>query len=89
MSSKRHLKKLVNAVCFDIIDELLTIRELHNLSDDKIRDLLNDAINFRNDCITRINVSRKSDDKSAVMKKVSQDLDEKMLEFIDRINALV
>ncbi|MBX7094968.1 MAG: hypothetical protein K1X56_09610 [Flavobacteriales bacterium] len=88
MASRKLLKANINAVCFDIIDECLTLHDFENVSEEKIRPLLNDAIQFRNDLITRFGKARKSENAAAEYKKMELELDEKTLEFIDRLNEL-
>lgn len=89
MASRKNLKKSINAVCYDIIDECLTLHEMQKTDENKIRPLLNDAILFRNELITRFGKARKSENAAAEYKKIDFDLEEKTLEFIDRLNELI
>ena len=88
MASKRSLKKNVNDVCFDIIDELLTMQDMYNPHQDKIRELLEETVVFRNQCIDRINAARKAENPAEVLHKINEDLEEQTISFIDRLNQL-
>ncbi len=88
MASKKELKDIINAVCFDIIDECLTLRELNNLPDEKVTPLLNDTIALRNDLITRVNQSKGRKAQGKELKTLRQELENKLPDFIDQVNAL-
>lgn len=88
MASRKLLKDNINSICFDIIDECLTLHEFGGITEEKVRPLLNDAINFRNDMIGRFGAIRKNGNQGAAYKEMELELDEKVLEFIDRLNGL-
>jgi hypothetical protein len=88
MASKRNLKKNVNAVCFDIIDELMTMQDMYNPKKEEIRQLLDEAIIFRNDFINRINTAKKEEKPGKALKTLNEELEEQTISFLDRLNAL-
>lgn len=56
MANKRNLKDNINYVTGELISECLTYQRFHpELSDEKLTEILQDIINFRNDAIARIN----------------------------------
>jgi len=89
MASRKDLKQLINSFCYDVIDDCLTLIELQKAGEEKIRPLLNDAIELRNDLMLRFGQARKAENPGAVYKAIYTDLENNTLEYIDRLNALV
>lgn len=88
MASRRILKKAINAVCFDIIDECLTLREFGQATEDQVVPILNDAISLRNDLIQKLNQGAKGKEGRVAARQVRTELEEKILSFIDRLNEI-
>lgn len=88
MASKRELKKIINAITFDVVDECMYALDATDGSGEAILALLNDAIRFRNEAIDAINASRKSKETAQSLKKIAASLEDKTLDFIERLNKL-
>lgn len=88
MASKKELKKIINAIAFDVVDECFY--QLDNASGDteKVLTLLNDAINFRNEAIIAVNAARRSENPAKAIKAVAESLENTTFDFIERLNKL-
>lgn len=88
MANKRTLKKIVNAIAYDVVDECMYQIDTTSGKEEELLTLLNDAIKFRNEAIVKINASRRTKDAKAAIKSVAASLEESTFQFIDRINKL-
>ncbi|NBU91775.1 MAG: hypothetical protein EBR54_07380 [Flavobacteriia bacterium] len=84
MANRRTLKKEINALVFDIIDECLYLQEHH---DDKVHDaeaLIEEVVMVYNELIERINKGKNKADFSSVRNEFY----EKSELFSEKLNAI-
>ena len=84
MANKRTLKKSINTLVFDVIDECIYIQEIHPEKNDASEKLINNAVDYFNDALAKMNASKSKAD----FRKVAQELDEKAALFVDELNSL-
>lgn len=84
MASKRILKKNVNAMVFDIVEECFTIQ----MSDDKKMDasnkIIDEAADYQIEVLAKINGAKNSAD----FKGLRGEIEEKAIDFIKKLNKL-
>ncbi len=84
MANKRMLKKHINAMIIDVIDECIYLQELNNDKAEAAEELIEEVITTYNELISRMNSGKtKADFKSIV-----SDFDQKSVIFLDKLNAL-
>ncbi|MFM7566393.1 MAG: hypothetical protein ACKO4K_06570 [Flavobacteriales bacterium] len=84
MANKRTLKKNINAMIVDVIDECIYIQEAHPKKSDAAETLINDVIQSYNDLLSRINKAKGKVDFVSIV----QTYEEKYDLFMDSLNTL-
>ena len=84
MANKRNLKKNINSLVFDVIDECIYIQEVHPEKFDASEKLIDDAVNYFNSALSKINTAKQKADFRAI----SIELDEHAEKFIEGLNSL-
>jgi hypothetical protein len=84
MANKRNLKKNINSLVFDVIDECIYIQEINPEKFDACEKLIDQAVNYYNDALSKINAAKVKIDFRAV----ATDLDNHAEKFIEDLNNL-
>lgn len=88
MASVQNLKKDVNYVISDIIEECYIWQLIHDEAQaEKADKLIDEAIQIFDDLIARIN-TKKVENKKQHFKTISQDLESKAIGLIDKLAKL-
>ncbi len=93
MSSRRKLKKDVNNLCYEVINECFTFLDHSpSLNQENVQVIIADAVELRNDLIYRINHSGHEGSSSrpvkAYYRQIREELFENTIRFIERLNSL-
>tara|TARA_R110002072_G_scaffold256261_1_gene415076 strand:- start:6941 stop:7198 length:258 start_codon:yes stop_codon:yes gene_type:complete len=84
MASKRILKKNVNTMIFDVVEECYT---LQMLDDNKTKDtdkLIDDAADYQDEVLAKINGAKNKTD----FKGLREEIEAKAIDFINKLSAL-
>jgi hypothetical protein len=84
MANKRTLKKHINAMVFDVIDECLYLQETQEEKAQEAEQLIEEVVNSYNDLISRINHGKNKADFNAVW----NDFNDWSEGFSEKLNAL-
>lgn len=84
MANKRTLKKNINSLVFDVIDECIYIQEINPEKFDACEKLIDQAVQYYNDALAKVNAARVKKDFRAI----SVDLDSHAEKFIEGLNNL-
>jgi hypothetical protein len=84
MANKRDLKKSINSLVFDVIDECIYIQEINPDRFDACEKLIDEAVNYYNDALSKMNSAKMKSD----FRNVASELEEKAEKFIDSLNSL-
>lgn len=92
MAGKRDLKKDINSLLGDVIEECYSqLLEHPGIKEEDIEKIIDDAADLADDLIFRVNNIRHIEKKADVKKhfeKIKADLEDKSVEFIERLNKL-
>ncbi len=84
MASKKLLKKRVKRIVYEVLDSC----DYHIVNEDQSAEqadkLIDDAVDFHEDIIARINASNEGKELS----QISAEVDKANVEFTDKLNAL-
>lgn len=84
MASVRKLKKEVNNVVFDVVEECFSI-QLYNPSKKEETDaFIDEAADYLEDVLSRINAAKNKKDYASIIEEVEVKADE----WLDRLNAM-
>lgn len=84
MANKRNLKKNINSLVFDVIDECIYIQEIQPEKFELCEKLIDDAVNYYNDALSKVNSAKiKSEFRS-----IAVELDNYAEKFIEGLNSL-
>lgn len=84
MASKRILKKNVNDMIIDIVEECFTLQLFDDKKTKKTDALIDEAADFQDDILTRINAAKNKAD----FKSIRADIEAKAVHFVEKLNAL-
>lgn len=84
MANKRTLKKQINAVISDVIDECIYIQETQKNKAQPAEKLIDEAVAFYNDLIARVHAGKNKVDFDSIW----NDLNDKAEVFLENLNAL-
>jgi hypothetical protein len=84
MANKRQLKKNINSLVFDVIDECFYIQELNPNKMDASEALINEAADYYNQLASQIHLAKNKSD----YREIVASLDKKADYFVDKMNAL-
>lgn len=84
MSNKRTLKKEINYLVFDVIDECIYIQEMNESKVEPSEKIIEEAIEYCNQALSAMNAGKNKAD----FRKVANDLDIKTEYFFEKLNAL-
>lgn len=84
MASKRLIKKNLNNMIFEVIEECFETQYFDESKVEKTEALINEAIDYRNEVIVQINAAKNKKDFAPIV----ANLDAKVDYFIDKLNSL-
>ncbi len=84
MANKRTLKRNINAMIVDVIDECIYIQDTQPSKEDASESLINEVIQTYNDLLSKINKAKGKGEFVAIV----HSFEEKSDQFIDKLNAL-
>lgn len=84
MASKRILKKNVNAMIFDIVEECYTIQIMDEKKTEKTDKLIDEAAVFQDATLTKINAAKTKAD----FKAVTAEVEKSAIDFVGKLNKL-
>ncbi|MFM7683283.1 MAG: hypothetical protein ACKO7P_11120 [Bacteroidota bacterium] len=84
MANKRDLKKSINSLVFAVIDECIYIQELNPDKFESCEKLIDDAVNFYNNALSKMNSAKTKSEFRAI----AIELDENAENFIESLNTL-
>ena len=92
MPNKRDIKKDINSVLADVLEECYS-EMLNNpeKNDDKINAIIDEAVDLADDLIARVNGAKKlksGKEVKANFHKIMDELQDKAIGYIERLNAL-
>jgi len=92
MANIRDLKKDINNLCFEVISECVIFQKYSSsLFFENVQEIIVAAVELRNDLITRVNNPPLNEESKAIKahyKSVVDDLYEKTIAMVERLNAL-
>ncbi|HRO75971.1 MAG TPA: hypothetical protein PLP27_07480 [Crocinitomicaceae bacterium] len=84
MASKRLIKKNLNNMIFEVVEESFDVQYFDASKKDKADALITEAVDYRNDMIEKINVAKNNKDFAPIVAS----LDDKVDYFINKLNEL-
>jgi hypothetical protein len=84
MANKRMLKKQINAMIIDVIDECIYIQEVNDDKAEAAEGLIEEVISTYNELLSRMNSGKTKSDFKAIV----ADFDQKSDELLDKLNGL-
>lgn len=85
MASKKNLKKKINRfIIEDVIDECIYLEEVNPSLEDKCDKIIDEAVDFYNDMMSRIGASKVKKDFTSIM----EEFDSKIEYFTASLNKL-
>jgi hypothetical protein len=92
MASIRNLKKKIDELIFEVIADCFTFSGIHTEDkNEKAKEIINDAVNLRNDLIARVNNPEGKDNPKIVksyFKTIEKDLYSGADSFFERLSSL-
>lgn len=91
MPNRRDIKKDINSVLADVLEECYSEMLNHpEKNDDKINAIIDEAVDLADDLIARVNGAKKLKGKEvkANFQKIMDELQDKAIGYIERLNAL-
>ena len=91
MANKRTIKKDINSVLGNVLEECYS-EMLNNpgIKEKEINAIIDDAVDLADDLISRVNHSRtiESNKRKAHFAKIAEELEDKAIGFIEKLNKL-
>lgn len=92
MPSRRNIKKDINSVLGDVLEECYS-EMLNNpeKNDDKINAIIDEAVDLADDLVARVNGAKKLKSRKEVkanFQSIIDDLHDKAIGYVERLNAL-
>jgi len=84
MANKRNLKKSINSLVFDVIDECIYIQEINPAKFEDCEKLIDESVNFYNNILSKMNSAK----AKAEFRSIAIELDENAERFIESLNSL-
>ena len=85
MASKRSIKKDLNNMVFDVVDECFMAMMAEGSVAEKAEKLIDEAAEFQDVMLVKINSSKSKAD----FRDVRNDLEKAAIDFVNKLNALV
>lgn len=84
MASRKYIKKALNNMVFDIVEECFTIQLFDENKAEKTNVIINEAADFQDAILAEINKAKSKKDFAPINAKI----EESALEFISKLNSL-
>lgn len=84
MASKRLIKKQLNGMIFDVVDECFSVQLYNQSKTEDTNKLIDEALDFRDDMLARIHQAKAKKDYPAIY----GDLENKGIYFVEQLNGL-
>ena len=84
MASKRLIKKNLNSMIIEVLEESFDVQFLDESKTEKTNALINEAVDYRNSMIEKIHAAKTKKDFAPII----SDLDDKVDYFINKLNEL-
>ena len=84
MASKRVLKKNVNAMVIDVVEECFSIQLMDEKKTKATDKLIDDAADFQDQILNKINNAKNKAD----FKGISEEVETKAIDYVKQLNAL-
>ena len=84
MASKKNLKKHLNGMIFDIVEECFTIQLFDPSKTEKADKIIDEAADFQDEMLIRINAAKSKAD----YKPIREDFEKAAIDFIKKLNSL-
>jgi hypothetical protein len=84
MASRKYLKKALNNMVFDIVEECFTIQLFDENKAEKTNVIITEAADFQDAILAEINKAKTKKDFAPINSKI----EESALEFITKLNSL-
>ena len=84
MASKRILKRNVNDMIIDVVEECFTLQLFDEKKVAKTDALIDEAADFQGDILTKINAAKNKAD----FKSVTSEIEAKAIDFVEKLNAM-
>ncbi|MBI1836058.1 MAG: hypothetical protein HYR91_02210 [Flavobacteriia bacterium] len=84
MASRKYIKKALNNMVFDIVEECFTIQLFDETKIEKTNVIINEAADFQDAILAQISKAKTKQDFAPINSKI----EESALEFINKLNSL-
>lgn len=84
MASRRILKKNINAMVFDIVEECFTIQMADDKKTADTDKVIDEAADFQDNVLARINAAKSKAD----FKGLREEIETKAIDFVKKLNGL-
>lgn len=84
MASKRTIKKALNGMIIDVLDECLSLQLYNEAKTEETDKLIDEALDYANDTLSKIHQAKSKRDYPAIR----QEMENKGVYFIQELNAL-
>lgn len=84
MASRKDLKRNLNNMVFDIVEECFTIQMMDESKSDKAEAIIDEAANYQDLMLSKINLAKTKAD----FRPICEDIENSAIEFIKKLNAL-
>jgi len=84
MSSVKLLKKRVKGMVYEVLNDCDYVIVNEGKNADAAESLIDEAVEFHNDMVTKINAAKNKSD----FKAITEEVDKKAIDFVKKLNAL-
>ncbi len=84
MASKRHLKRNLNHMIFDIVEECFTVQLWDDSKTIQADAIIDEAADFQDVMLERINTAKTKAD----FRPINKEIEDKAIHFVELINAI-
>lgn len=84
MASKRILKRNVNDMVIDVVEECFTLQLFDEKKTEATEKLIDEAADFQDGILSQIHAAKKKGD----FKSITASIEAKAIEFVEKLNAL-
>jgi hypothetical protein len=84
MASKRDLKKMVNAMVFDVVEEAFNVQLYDPKKEDASEKFIDSVADFHESMLTRINQAK----TKAEFRQIRADIEQQAVDFIQDVNNM-
>lgn len=84
MASKKYIKKAVNNMVFDIVEECFSIQLFDDAKIEQTNAIISEAADFQDSILAKINQAKNKSE----FKSINETIENTALEFITKLNSL-